>query len=158
MRLSVITSCVLLTALCTGTCQHAFGSDSDAAPTMSSLNGSASAPAAPAAPAPAETSATSPASDPGPTSGGPIAHAVVPPVSTPVTGSEKKAGKQGNKSRIGRAIKALDAAIEELNKAPDDFGGHKADAIKSCETARDQLKAAVAYREEHAADAVAPKP
>jgi hypothetical protein len=48
--------------------------------------------------------------------------------------------------RIAAAIKELDEAIAELKKAPHDFGGHRDDAVKACEAARDQLKVALEYR------------
>jgi hypothetical protein len=47
---------------------------------------------------------------------------------------------------IARAIEALQAAIRDMQKAPDDFGGHKADAIKASEEAVRQLRAALDYR------------
>ena len=50
--------------------------------------------------------------------------------------------------RMGAAIKELDEAIAELKKAPHDFGGHREDAVKACENARDQLKKALEYRED----------
>jgi len=48
--------------------------------------------------------------------------------------------------RIERAIDALQDAIADLQAAPHDFGGHKAQAIESCQRAIRQLKAALAYR------------
>ena len=47
---------------------------------------------------------------------------------------------------IAKAIDALDVAIRDLKKAPDDFGGHKADAIRASEEAVRQLRAALDYR------------
>jgi len=136
-------------------------------PTMSSLNDPQSATppaAAPPAAAPASApDATTPASAPAPapvgdaSAGGPIQHAVVPPAAAPVTADAPAKKGRRDRSNIARAAKALDAAIAELNRAPDDFGGHKADAIKACEAARDELKQAVAYRAEHPLDPTAPK-
>jgi hypothetical protein len=51
--------------------------------------------------------------------------------------------------RMAAALKELDEAIAELKKAPHDFGGHRDDAIKACEAARDQLKVALEYRADH---------
>ena len=48
--------------------------------------------------------------------------------------------------RIVKAIKELDSAIEYLEKAPHDFGGHKAEAIAASREAVKQLKLALAYR------------
>ena len=47
---------------------------------------------------------------------------------------------------IARAIDALDVAIRDMEKAPHDFGGHKADAIKASQEAVRQLRAALQYR------------
>jgi hypothetical protein len=47
---------------------------------------------------------------------------------------------------IKKAIDALEAAIRDMQKAPDDFGGHKADAIRASEEAVRQLRAALDYR------------
>jgi uncharacterized membrane protein YccC len=47
---------------------------------------------------------------------------------------------------IARAIDALQDAIADLQAAPHDFGGHKAQAIQASEKAIKQLKLALAYR------------
>ena len=47
---------------------------------------------------------------------------------------------------IAHAIDALERAIADMQKAPDDFGGHKADAIRASEEAVRQLRAALDYR------------
>ncbi len=48
--------------------------------------------------------------------------------------------------RIAKAIAELEDAIDYLEKAPHNFGGHKAAAIASCKKARVQLLKALAYR------------
>jgi hypothetical protein len=48
--------------------------------------------------------------------------------------------------RIEAAIRAIKEARAELDAAPDDFGGHKADAIKACDSAIRQLQLALDYR------------
>jgi hypothetical protein len=48
--------------------------------------------------------------------------------------------------RLQAAITCLNDAIDFLNKAPNDFGGHKAAAIAASQTAIRQLQAAMAYR------------
>lgn len=48
--------------------------------------------------------------------------------------------------RIAKAIHELRDAINYMEKAPHDFGGHKADAIAASEEAIKQLKMALAYR------------
>lgn len=48
--------------------------------------------------------------------------------------------------RISHAITALQGAIAELQAAPHDFGGHRADAVAACNNAINQLRQALAYR------------
>ena len=47
---------------------------------------------------------------------------------------------------IAKAIEALEAAIADMQRAPHDFGGHKAKAIEASERAIRELKMALAYR------------
>jgi len=47
--------------------------------------------------------------------------------------------------RIRAAIKELQAAKEELQKAPHDFGGHRADAVQAVDRAIEQLRLALQY-------------
>ena len=47
---------------------------------------------------------------------------------------------------LDKAIRALKAAEGDLNKAPHDFGGHKADALAACEEAIKQLSLAKQFR------------
>lgn len=49
--------------------------------------------------------------------------------------------------RISKAIHALQDAVNELKEAPDDFGGHKAQAIADSEKALTSLREALQYRE-----------
>jgi hypothetical protein len=48
--------------------------------------------------------------------------------------------------RIAKAIEALREAKAELQAAPHDFGGHRADAVHATEEAIKQLDLALAYR------------
>jgi hypothetical protein len=48
--------------------------------------------------------------------------------------------------RIQAAITSLNDAIDFLDKAPNDFGGHKAAAIAACRAAVRQLQMAMNYR------------
>lgn len=48
--------------------------------------------------------------------------------------------------RIEKAIHELEGAIEYMEKAPHDFGGHKAEAIADSKKAVQSLKLALAYR------------
>jgi hypothetical protein len=63
----------------------------------------------------------------------------------PVTRAEVKAEKSEH-PRIAKAIKELNDAIAYLEKAPHDFGGHKAAAIAASREAIVQLKLALEYR------------
>jgi len=47
---------------------------------------------------------------------------------------------------LDKAIRALQAAKGDLNRAPHDFGGHKADALAACDEAIKQLSLAKQYR------------
>lgn len=67
---------------------------------------------------------------------------VVPLTARAETPKQEKAAHPN----IARAIDALEAAIRDLQKAPHDFGGHKADAIRASEEAVRQLRAALDYR------------
>ena len=48
--------------------------------------------------------------------------------------------------RIAKAIAELDDAIDYLQAAPHNFGGHKVKAIAACRKARVELLKALAYR------------
>ena len=48
--------------------------------------------------------------------------------------------------RIAAAIRELEGAITYMERAPHDFGGHKAAAIRDARAAVAQLRAALAYR------------
>jgi hypothetical protein len=50
--------------------------------------------------------------------------------------------------RIEKAIDQMADAINYMNAAPDDFGGHKAQAIADTKAAIKSLKAALGYRYE----------
>lgn len=48
--------------------------------------------------------------------------------------------------RIAHAIQALEGAIQYMENAPHDFGGHKAAAIQESQQALQQLRLALQYR------------
>lgn len=48
--------------------------------------------------------------------------------------------------RIARAIHSLKDAVEYMQAAPHDFGGHKQDAIRASNEAIEQLQKALQYR------------
>jgi hypothetical protein len=51
-----------------------------------------------------------------------------------------------NHPRIAAAIRELEGAIAYMERAPHDFGGHKAAAIRDSQAALVELRAALAYR------------
>ncbi len=52
----------------------------------------------------------------------------------------------GEHPRIAKAIHEMEDAIDYMEKAPHDFGGHKAEAIADTKKAIKSLKQALAYR------------
>ncbi|NNM95376.1 MAG: hypothetical protein HKL88_07935 [Bacteroidia bacterium] len=48
--------------------------------------------------------------------------------------------------RIEKAIDAISDAVDYMDHAPDDFGGHKAVAIADCKAAVKSLRQALGYR------------
>jgi hypothetical protein len=50
-----------------------------------------------------------------------------------------------NHPRIAAAIRELEGAIAYMERAPHDFGGHKAAAIRDSRTALVELRAALAF-------------
>lgn len=56
-----------------------------------------------------------------------------------------KAATKERHPRIHAAIRELEAAKTELQKAPHDFGGHRADAVQAVDRAIEQLRVALQY-------------
>lgn len=56
-----------------------------------------------------------------------------------------KGAKNEQHPRIRRAIRELEAAKKELQEAPHDFGGHRADAVQAVDRALEQLRIALQY-------------
>jgi uncharacterized protein YneF (UPF0154 family) len=52
----------------------------------------------------------------------------------------------GEHPRIAAAVRELDEAIRYMERAPHDFGGHKAAAIADSRKALEQLRQAMKYR------------
>ncbi|HXQ49736.1 MAG TPA: hypothetical protein VN802_01475 [Stellaceae bacterium] len=48
--------------------------------------------------------------------------------------------------KIGAAIRALEAAKADLQRAKHDFGGHREDAVRACDNALEQLRIAERYQ------------
>ncbi|MDP9122640.1 MAG: hypothetical protein M3O15_14945 [Acidobacteriota bacterium] len=63
----------------------------------------------------------------------------------------KGGGERAEHPRISHAITALNQAIEYLEKAPHDFGGHRAEAVEASKKAVEQLKLALQYDKKHEA-------
>ncbi len=63
-------------------------------------------------------------------------------------GFAQETGKKelGEHPRIAAAIRELHGAIEYMEHAPHDFGGHKAQAIADSRKAIEQLRLAMQYR------------
>ena len=80
-----------------------------------------------------------------------ISHAQA--ATTPMTTKEKRAeakeerkeGKKEAHPELHAAMASLERAKKDLEKAASDFGGHKAEAIKSVDEAIKHLKLAEAY-------------
>jgi ABC-type microcin C transport system duplicated ATPase subunit YejF len=66
-------------------------------------------------------------------------HAATPTVAASATSTAEK------HPRIHAAIRELEAAKDELQKAPHDFGGHRADAVVAVDRAIEQLRLALQY-------------
>lgn len=60
---------------------------------------------------------------------------------------ETMGAEKGHHPRIAHAIQALEGAIQYMEAAPHDFGGHKAAALQESRQALEQLKLALQYRE-----------
>jgi hypothetical protein len=58
----------------------------------------------------------------------------------------RMAGEKAMHPRIAHAIQALEGAIDYMQKAPHDFGGHRAAAVEASQHAIEQLRLALAYR------------
>jgi len=61
---------------------------------------------------------------------------------------ETMGSEKAHHPRLAHAIHALEGAIQYMEAAPHDFGGHKAQAIQESRQALEQLKLALQYREQ----------
>lgn len=79
--------------------------------------------------------------------------ATTPAASTPMTAKQKRAeareerkeGKKEAHPELHAAMASLERAKKDLEKASNDYGGHKAEAIKAVDEAMKHLKLAEAY-------------
>jgi hypothetical protein len=67
----------------------------------------------------------------------------------PLSTSFAQKGPRAEHPRIAIAIRDLEAAIDYMQKAPHDFGGHRVEAIEASRRAIEQLKLALKYDEHH---------
>lgn len=67
-------------------------------------------------------------------------------VAQPSLAQETAKKELGEHPRIAAAIRELHGAIEYMEHAPHDFGGHKAQAIADSRKAIEQLRLAMQYR------------
>ena len=63
-----------------------------------------------------------------------------------VTPQQNEKSEMNEHPRIKKAIHEMEDAIDYMEKAPHDFGGHKAAAIEDTKKAVRQLKLAMEYR------------
>jgi hypothetical protein len=66
--------------------------------------------------------------------------------STAICHAQTIRSEAANHPRIAAAIRELEGAIVYMERAPHDFGGHKAAAIRDSQAALVELRAALAYR------------
>ncbi len=66
------------------------------------------------------------------------------PAALPAQGGRREEAQEH--PRIAAAIRALNDAIDYMQHAPHDFGGHKVAAIQASRAAIEQLRLALAYR------------
>ncbi|MBV8030020.1 MAG: hypothetical protein JO035_00775 [Betaproteobacteria bacterium] len=65
----------------------------------------------------------------------------------PLAFAQQTAKKEfGEHPRIAAAVRELEGAIQYMEHAPHDFGGHKAQAIADSRKAIEQLRLAMQYR------------
>lgn len=79
-----------------------------------------------------------------------VTHAQAPAAGTDASGKRAAMKEERKEAReahpeLRKATKALENAKKDLEKAASDFGGHKAEAIKSIDEALKHLKLAESY-------------
>lgn len=75
-----------------------------------------------------------------------VAATVIALSAVPVSAQQTVRTEAAEHPRIAAAIRELEEAILYMEKAPHNFGGHKAKAIADSKAAVAQLKLALAYR------------
>ncbi|HEV7516654.1 MAG TPA: hypothetical protein VGR07_10175 [Thermoanaerobaculia bacterium] len=74
---------------------------------------------------------------------------LVLPASTSFVSAKGLGHEKKEHPRIAKAIKDLEGAIDYLQKAPHDFGGHRAEAVEASQKAIQQLKLALQFDKNH---------
>lgn len=78
-----------------------------------------------------------------------LAFLLVLPFSPSLVTAKGLGGERREHPRISRAITDLEAAIDYMQKAPHDFGGHRVEAIEASRKAIEQLKLALQFDKAH---------
>ncbi len=74
---------------------------------------------------------------------------LVLPASTSFVSAKGLGHEKREHPRIAKSIQDLQATIDYLQKAPHDFGGHRAAAVEASQHAIEQLKLALQYDKNH---------
>jgi hypothetical protein len=74
---------------------------------------------------------------------------LVLPASTSFVSAKGLGHEKREHPRIAKAIQDLQATIDYLQKAPHDFGGHRAAAVEASQHAIEQLKLALQFDKNH---------
>lgn len=69
-------------------------------------------------------------------------------VASQALSQETMGAEKAQHPRLAHAIRALEGAIEYMEAAPHDFGGHRAAALQDSKKALEQLRLALQYREQ----------
>ncbi|MEA2691412.1 MAG: hypothetical protein QOJ16_799 [Acidobacteriota bacterium] len=74
---------------------------------------------------------------------------LVLPMSTSFVSAKGLGHEKREHPRMAKAIKDLQDAVDYMQKAPHDFGGHRAEAVEASQRAIQQLKLALQYDKNH---------
>jgi hypothetical protein len=74
---------------------------------------------------------------------------LVLPLSTSYVSAKGLGKERREHPRLSRAIKDLQDAVDYMQKAPHDFGGHRAEAVEASQRAIEQLKRALEFDKNH---------
>ena len=78
-----------------------------------------------------------------------LAFLLVLPAATSSVAAKGLGREKREHPRIARAIKDLQDAVDYMQKAPHDFGGHRAEAVEASKRAIEQLKLALEFDKNH---------